>query len=246
MTPPARRRLVLDVLYNDDELVAVAKPARVLALPGPGSEINVPQLLADRPTEPVPGPLRPVHRLEPEASGVLLLARTATAQRALLAQMHAGEVEYVDLALVVGFVESDGEINRPLGYSRRQQRVCVSTRGKPARTAYTIRQRIAGNTLLEVRTRTDQLHQVRAHLAAIGHPLTVDPLYGGGQAVFLSHYKPDYRPKATREERPLIDRLSLHRERMSLRHPSDGHELALTAEPPKDFRATLSQLGRWG
>jgi 23S rRNA-/tRNA-specific pseudouridylate synthase len=81
-------------------------------------------------------------------------------------------------------------------------------------------------------------------MAAIGHPLSVDPLYGGGQAILLSHYKPRYRTNRRGEERPLIDRLTLHAARITFEHPTTRQPLTVEAPPPKDFRATVSQLAR--
>jgi 23S rRNA-/tRNA-specific pseudouridylate synthase len=81
-------------------------------------------------------------------------------------------------------------------------------------------------------------------MAAIGHPLTVEPLYGGGMAVMLSSYKSDYRKSRRHEERPLIDRLTLHALRITIQHPRGTRAMTVEAPLPKDFRATLTQLGR--
>ena len=107
-------------------------------------------------------------------------------------------------------------------------------------------QRLVGNTWLECRPQTGRTHQIRAHLAAIGHPLSVDPLYGGGQAVLLSHYKPGYQPNRRREERPLVNRLTLHAARIRFEHPATRQPVSFESPLPKDLRATLRQLGRLG
>jgi 23S rRNA pseudouridine955/2504/2580 synthase/23S rRNA pseudouridine1911/1915/1917 synthase len=150
-------------------------------------------------------------------------------------------------AIVVGVVAGDGEIDLRVVFDQRHN--CVRTtmlpRGKPALTRYRVLQRLAGHTLLECHPVTGRMHQIRVHLAAIGHPLAVDPLYGGGRAVLLSHYKPDYRPSTRRPERPLIDRLTLHAAQITFEHPATGERMTLKAPPPKDLRATITQLGRW-
>ncbi len=105
-------------------------------------------------------------------------------------------------------------------------------------------QHVAGTTLLECRPLTGRRHQIRVHLAAAGHPLTVDPLYGGGQSVLLSHYKPGYRPSRRHDERPLINRLTLHAARLTIEHPRSGERMTFEAPLPKDLRATINQLAR--
>ena len=92
--------------------------------------------------------------------------------------------------------------------------------------------------------RRDDVAQVRVHLAAIGHPLTIDADFGGGRAVLLSDYKPGYRPSGRHAERPLIERLTLHAATVSFRHPGTDASLRFTAPLPKDLRATLVQLRR--
>lgn len=155
-------------------------------------------------------------------------------------------VAKVYLALVTGYVEADGEIDIPLAPDRRGQRVIPARigRAKEAITQYRIVQRLAGNTLLECRPLTGRLHQIRAHLAAIGHPLTVDPLYGGGQFVLLSRFKAGYRPSKRRDERPLIGRLTLHAARLTFTHPATSARVTVEAPLPKDLRATINQLAR--
>ena len=167
------------------------------------------------------------------------------AQRHVVAQFARRQVEKVYYALVSGYVAQDGEVELRLAFDRHRQRVEASAvRGRAALTRYQILQRLAGNTLLECRPVSGRMHQIRAHLAAIGHPLTVDPLYGGGQEVRLSSYKPDYRASGRRPEQPLIARLTLHAGRITIQHPATGQPLTLEAPWPKDFRATVAQLGR--
>jgi len=218
----------------------------LLSAPGRGEDPDAPtwlrahRKLADNPA------VRIVHRLDRDATGVQLYARTLAAQQSLVRQFAARSVEKVYLALVTGYVEADGEVNIPLAPDRHGERVHPSRlgRAKEAITQYRIVQRLAGNTLLECHPLTGRLHQIRAHMAAIGHPLTVDPLYGGGQFVLLSRFKSGYRPSKRREERPLIDRLTLHAARLTFTHPTTGERVTLEAQLPKDMRATINQLTR--
>lgn len=227
----------------DEAVLVVDKPAGVVSVATRG-ELSVRDLLVRSGKLSADEALRIVHRLDKDASGVMVYARTAAAQRFLTEQFANRRVEKVYLALVQGYVEADGQVDLPLMPDRSGTHTRVSPRrGKPALTEYRIVERVAGNTLLECRPLTGRLHQVRAHLAAIGHPLTVDPLYGGGSALRLSCYKPGYRASTRHEERPLIARLTLHALRISFDHPAGGRA-TFEAPLPRDFRATLNQLRR--
>jgi 23S rRNA-/tRNA-specific pseudouridylate synthase len=156
------------------------------------------------------------------------------------------QVEKVYQALVGGYVEGDGEIDLPILYDKRSARYVTTwrARGKPALTRYRVAQRVAGNTLVECRPVTGRTHQIRVHFAAIDHPLTVDPTYGGGKEVLLSQYKPGYHQGTRHAERPLIDRLTLHAWRIGFEHPGSGERVTYESPLPKDMRVTIRQLGR--
>jgi 23S rRNA pseudouridine1911/1915/1917 synthase len=246
MSFPARDK-ALALLHVDEHVVAVDKPPGVLSVAGRGEAPSGMDLLRGRRGFAADEPLRVVHRLDKDASGVLIYARTLAAQQDLVTQFMQRRLEKVYYALVSGYVTADGEIDLPLLFDRRRNRVEVSAqRGKPSLTRYRVVQRVTGNTWLECRPLTGRMHQLRAHLAAIGHPLSVDPLYGGGQAILLSHYKPDYRPNRRQAERPLVDRLTLHAARITFAHPGTGAAVTIESPLPKDLRATLAQLGRLG
>jgi RluA family pseudouridine synthase len=241
----ARRRPGLAIIYLDHDLVVVDKPAGLLSVPARGGEPNVVDLLRADPQLADNPAARVVHRLDRDASGVLILARTLAAQQSLVRQFMHREIDKTYLALVSGYVPSDGEVDLPLLVDARKQITRVAgARGKPSLTRYCVVRRLAGHTLLECRPVTGRMHQIRAHLAAIGFPLAVDPPYGGGQVVLLSSFKPGYRSSRRHDERPLIDRLTLHALRVSFTHPTTGERIALEAPPPKDLRATINQLAR--
>ena len=141
-------------------------------------------------------------------------------------------VAAVFIALVSGIVEADGEMDHKLYFDKRSGRLKASRcQGDPALTRYLVRERVAGNTLLECRPDALRHEQVRLHLTAIGHPLTVDPEFGGGRAVLLSNYKPGYRPNKRCEERPLVERLTLHVESLTLEDPRHGQRRTFSASP---------------
>jgi len=233
------------VLHVDADLLVIDKPAGMLFGPGGGHYVGVPDVLPGGPPLVADEPFLHVQRKDPETSGVVVYARHQSAAQRLREQFADGQMETTYLALVSGFIERDGQIDLPLYYERRTGRVRSSPgRGEPALTRYRVLERVAGNTWIECRVSAERTHQVRAHLQAIGHPLTVDPEYGGGQAVMLSAYKSGYQPSRRHEERPLIGRLTLHTARVSLLHPTHGERVWFESPLPKDLRATLTQLRR--
>lgn len=241
----AERRPQPELLHADTQLIVLNKPAGMLSVPGRGRDPSLPRWLRGRMGFREDEPMRVVHRLDRDTSGVIVYARTLEAQRSLVDQFKSRRVEKVYLALVSGHVLEDGRIDLPLDVERGRTRARIARRrGKPAVTEYRVVERLAGNTLLECRPLTGRTHQLRVHLAAIGHPLTVDPDYGGGERLLLSHYKPRYRPNRRGQEKPLIERLTLHAQRLTLEHPTDGGRVTFEAPLPKDFRAAISQLRR--
>jgi 23S rRNA pseudouridine1911/1915/1917 synthase len=242
---PRSRDPVPAVLLADPAFLVVDKPAGVLSVPARAPGPVLADLLRAQGLVAADAELRPVHRLDRDASGVMVVARTLEAQQHLTEQFSGRQVEKVYLALVQGHVTGDGEVDLPLRVDKSETRSEVDPRdGKPAVTRYHVVEHVTGHTLLECRPLTGRLHQIRVHLAAIGHPLAVDSLYGGRSAVLLSHFKPGYRPSGRREERPLIGRLTLHAVRITFEHPAGTGPVTGEAPLPKDFRATLNQLRR--
>lgn len=238
-----RRKANLRIIRADDWLLAVDKPAGVLSVPGRGGVPTVVELLHAARVVDATEKLLIVHRLDRGASGLMVLARTTEAQRRLTAIWSERRVQKVYLALVRGAVESDGTIELPLLVDRDRRRVVASTRhGRPAVTNYRVVERFNGFSLLECRPLTGRLHQIRVHLASAGHPLAVDPTYGGCQALLLSSLKSGYRPNRRRQESPLIDRLTLHAWRLAFDHPNGTGRIEIEAACPKDLAATLHQL----
>lgn len=240
------------VLHQDEHLVAVDKPPGFPVEPGRWGEHPATltgallDWAASRRTAGGRRPPRPraLHRLDLGTSGVLLYALSLEAERYYRELFATGRVEKVYHALVLGEVRRAGVVDEPIGPDPRRGGLMRIGRGKPARTEYEPLRRYRGYTLVECRPRTGRTHQIRVHLAGIGHPLAVDPRYGGRDRILLSEIKPGYKAKRGRAERPLIDRLTLHAAEVQL-VSFQGEPLRIAAEHPKDLRVLLSKMERW-
>jgi 23S rRNA pseudouridine1911/1915/1917 synthase len=232
------------VVYEDDDIIVVDKPAGVVVHPGAGHRTKTLAAgllarypdLAEAARQGTGDPSRPgiVHRLDRDTSGLLVVARNASAFQALRAQLAARTMGRVYETLVLGrLVAEEGAVDAPIGRSSRDRtRMAVTVGGRPARTRYRVLARFSDPlvaTLAEVTLESGRTHQIRVHLAAIGHPVAGDVRYGGalnpavGDAIGL--------------ERPF-----LHALRLRLVHPTTHEEREWTAPLPADLAATLTHL----
>jgi 23S rRNA pseudouridine1911/1915/1917 synthase len=228
----APEAIPLDILYEDDDLLVVNKSAGMVVHPGAGRTTGtlVHALLDHCGSLPgIGGVERPgiVHRLDRETSGVLVVAKTEVAHHALSRQFKARLVKKRYLALVHGEVRRDsGRIDAAIG-RRKHDRTRMGVRregGREARTAYRVVRRLAGMSAVELDLETGRTHQIRVHLAHIGHPVIGDPLYGGRR---------ERRRAAAGALR--ADRQMLHAWRLGFQHPRTGAWLEVTAPLPEDF-----------
>jgi 23S rRNA pseudouridine1911/1915/1917 synthase len=222
-----------DVVYEDEHLLVVDKPAGVVVHPGAGHGSGT---LAHALRGVAAGGSDPeragiVHRLDRDTSGLMVVARSQEVHRALQRMIRAREVTREYLALVEGHPDSrTGTIDAPLGRDR-VRRTVVSTRTDRARAAVThfrVVERLSRTTLLRVRLETGRTHQIRAHLAAIGHPVCGDPRYGG---------------QASGRRLGLL-RQFLHATALTFRHPISGEHLACESKPPVDLCRALDTAKR--
>jgi 23S rRNA pseudouridine955/2504/2580 synthase/23S rRNA pseudouridine1911/1915/1917 synthase len=261
----------MDVLYKTADLIAIHKPAGLSSIPAAGEPTSALRQVAEIVKLPYRGDadprVRAVHRLDKDTSGVLLFALHRPAQQQVSHQFQNNKVVKQYLAIVVGCPdEMEGTIDAPIMRSPRDPiRMIVHRDGKRAVTNWKVLHRFRDFALLQVFPQTGKTHQIRVHMAHAGHPLAVDPLYGvrtkpvvierddytdeppkkREPGLYLSTIKRGYREKRDGEERPLIGRLTLHAERLQLTAP-DGSPIDLKAEPPKDFRAAVNQLTKFG
>lgn len=236
------------LLHEDNHLIVVDKPAGLLTVPDRHDPDlpNLKRLLASRHG----GTIIPVHRLDRPTSGTIVFAKTAAAHRSLSMQFEARDVEKVYLALVDGIPASEeGEIDEPIGsHPGRPGQMMVTYRGgKAARTDYKVMQALGQFSLVGVQIFTGRTHQIRVHMAYIGHPLLVDPFYGRRTEFMLSELKGRRYNKAKHAvERPLLSRVPLHASRLGFHHPETKEWLHFETEMPKDMRAMVNQLNKHG
>jgi 23S rRNA pseudouridine1911/1915/1917 synthase len=240
--PPARptelasEKVPLSVLYEDADVLVIDKPAGMTTHPAPGRSggtlVNALLGRADASAYgAVAGPERPgiVHRLDRDTSGLLLVALNDRAQAALMNQLRARRVKKTYLALVQGSPPAEvGRIEAPIGRDpHRPTRMAVVAGGRPSTTGYRVRDRFGGWSLLELDLVTGRTHQLRVHLASIGHPIAGDPLYATGPA---------------RRGPADLERLFLHSWRIEFMSPTAERLVRVEAPLPAELEAVLGRL----
>jgi 23S rRNA pseudouridine1911/1915/1917 synthase len=247
--PPAREpsarpeAIALDIIHEDADIIVINKPAGMTVHPAPGHERStlVNAILAHCAgagegvaLSGVGGVLRPgiVHRLDRDTSGVIVVVKNDEAHNALARQLRERSVEKTYLALIEGTPKpAEGVIDAPIARDpKNRQRMAIVEGGRASQTAYKVLERYGsqapppapGYSLVEVRPKTGRTHQIRVHLAAIGHPIAGDRLYG----------KPS----------KLVPRQFLHAARIAFTHPRTGERVEYAAELPADLGSLLAML----
>jgi 23S rRNA pseudouridine1911/1915/1917 synthase len=220
----------LTIVYEDDDIIAINKPAGMVVHPAPGHPRGTlaNALVAHVPGISVGGSNRPgiVHRLDKDTSGLIVAAKTDRGRGALVAQWADKSVEKTYLALASGVMkENEATIDAPIGRDpKNRQRMGVVRNGRVAVTHFRVIERFPDATLLEVHIETGRMHQIRVHLAFIGHPVVGDAIYG--------------RPRPTD---PDLDRQFLHAAALALDLP-DGRRMHWTSPLPADLQAALDEI----
>ncbi|MBT2145514.1 MULTISPECIES: 23S rRNA pseudouridine(1911/1915/1917) synthase RluD [unclassified Rhodanobacter] len=233
--------IALAIVHEDEHLLVLDKPAGLVVHPGAGNPagtllnalLHHDPKLAELPRAGI------VHRLDKDTSGLMVVARTLPTYTALVDLLSRHEVERQYEAVVLGTMVAGGTVDAPIGRSmgdRLRQAVRDEEDGKRAVTHYRLRERFRAHSLLQCQLETGRTHQIRVHLAHIGHSLVGDPLYGGGLKL----------PKGASSE--LIATLrgfrrqALHAEKLSFTHPATGEALSFGAERPADQLALIEAL----
>ena len=221
----------LAIVYEDADLLVVNKPAGLVVHPGSGNWqgtlLNA--LLHHAPQLAAIPRAGIVHRLDKDTSGLLVVAKTLEAQTDLVRQLQARTVRRHYLALAHGVVARDGTVDAPIGrHPVQRTKMAVVGGGRAARTHYHVQERFARATLLECALETGRTHQIRVHMAELGHPLVGDPVYGLRRTA----------------QPPLADfpRQALHAWRLALVHPATRIEMGWEAPLPEDFAQLLDTL----
>jgi 23S rRNA pseudouridine1911/1915/1917 synthase len=225
---PQAQRMPLKIVHEDAELIVIDKPAGLVVHPGAGQPdrtlLNA--LLAHAPSLAGVPRAGIVHRLDKDTTGLMVVAKTVTAQSSLVKQLSEHTVRRVYLAIVQGDPPASGTIDAPVGRDTRSRvRMTVTHRGKPSRTSYRVIERFGEAALVECRLETGRTHQIRVHFQHIRHPLVGDPVYRRGTRGGIE-----------------FARQALHATELSLIHPATGEETKWTAAPPRDFQRLLATL----
>lgn len=229
-SPLSPEAIPLNIIYEDNDLLVVDKPAGLTVHPAPGhpGHTLVNAILSHFPgLADISDSLRPgiVHRLDKDTSGVMLVAKNRTSQQNLSDQFKAHSVDKTYLVLVKGrLTPEQGIIEAPMGRDpRNRKRMAVVTEGREARTEYRVIKYIGDYTLLEVMPETGRTHQIRVHLSAIGYPVVGDSVYG--------------------VKSPYLSRQFLHASRLGFKLPSTGEYVEFTSELPPDLEQALKDIG---
>ncbi len=221
--------IALDVVYEDRDVLVLNKPAGLVVHPGSGNWAGtmLNALLHHAPELEKLARAGIVHRLDKDTSGLLVVAKNEPAQLSLVRQLQARTVKRTYLALARGRIVAPGKVDAPIGrHPVHRTRMAVVAGGKPAITHYRVRESWPSHTLLECDLETGRTHQIRVHLASIGHPLEGAPVY------------------AKRGEGQVFARQALHAWKLAFLHPRSGAPQAFEAPLPADFRALLEALRR--
>lgn len=232
----------VEVVYEDDDLIVVNKPAGMVVHPAAGVDSGT---LANalafhfQRLSTTGGAARPgiVHRLDKGTSGLLVVAKTETAHEHLAGQFRDREVFKSYVALVHGQVEKEGgEINQPIARDpRNRTRMAVVRGGRPSVSIYKAQRRFERFTLLDVELKTGRTHQIRVHLAWLKHPVVGDEVYGAGRDKTVIN-------PVTRSRIAKLARQFLHAEKLGFCHPRTGQKIAFTSPLPKELQGLVDEL----
>jgi 23S rRNA pseudouridine1911/1915/1917 synthase len=220
------QEMALSVVHEDDHVLVIDKPAGLVVHPGSG---NWEGTLLNALLHHAPNATRLpragiVHRLDKDTSGLLVVAKTEAAQQSLVRQLQARTVKRTYLAVARGLIARDGTVEAPIGrHPVQRTKMAVVDSGKPAITHYRVRERFAAHTFIECDLETGRTHQIRVHLASIGHPLEGDPAYAGRGA-------------------KLLPRQALHAWRLGFVHPASGEAVRFESPLPQDLDQLLESL----
>ncbi len=234
--PYQAEAIALEIVYEDDSILVINKPAGLVVHPGSGNWqgtllnalLHHDPALAGVPRAGI------VHRLDKDTSGLLVVAKTLTAQTALVRQLQARSVRREYLALVYGELAHGGRVDQPIDrHPTQRTRMAVVAGGKPAITHYAVEESFSGCTLVRCKLETGRTHQIRVHMTYLGHPLVGDQTYLKGAQKC---------PPQLRDLLASFPRQALHAERLGLEHPASGEWLEWHVAMPADMQHLLETV----
>jgi 23S rRNA pseudouridine1911/1915/1917 synthase len=235
--------IALDIIYEDDSLLVINKPAGLVVHPAAGNPdgtlqnalLHHDESLIQLPRAGI------VHRLDKETSGLLVVAKTTGAHKYLVEQLQERSVKREYRAVATGVMTAGGTVEQPIGrHPTHRTKMAVHPSGKPAVTHYRVIDRFRFHTYLKVALETGRTHQIRVHMAHLRYPLVGDPVYGGRLQI---------PPKATPELEAMLRkfrRQALHARKLGLNHPKRDEWMEWKVEPPEDMQELLAVLAKDG
>jgi 23S rRNA pseudouridine1911/1915/1917 synthase len=231
--------IALNVVFEDEALLVIDKPAGLVVHPGAGNPSHTLQnaLLAHDGALAMVPRAGLIHRLDKDTSGLLVVARTPETHRTLVEMLQKRDIQRGYLALVLGRPTAGGTINQPIGRHRTQRtRMAVRRDGREAVTHFRLEERFRGHTLLRVQLETGRTHQIRVHLAHLGFPIVGDGVYGGRRRQVAGA---DETLRAALQQ---FRRQALHAQRLAFDHPLSGRHHTFEAPLPQDLETLLDAL----
>jgi len=235
----APQDIPLDIVFEDEHILVINKPAGLVAHPAAGNPNGTLQnaLLYHDPALIELPRAGLVHRLDKDTTGLMVIGRSQAAHKRLVDAMAARQVHREYRALVVGSMPAGGTINLPIGrHPSQRTRMAVNPLGRPSVTHFRVLEHFRGHTLLKVMLETGRTHQIRVHMAHMRHPVFGDPVYGGrlhlpgGASEQLKQVLRDFKRQA------------LHAKRLELQHPISGRVMRFECAIPADMRAVIDEL----
>lgn len=233
---------MLDILFEDQDMVVVNKPAGVLSIPDRfGKELSIKSLLQSK-----YGSIFTVHRLDQATSGLIIFAKNAEAHKELSVLFEGRTIEKKYLGLVMGRPEPTGSIDAAImEHPIKKGQMYIHVKGKSALTTFEVVTYYKRYALVSFQIHTGRTHQIRVHAKQLGHPIIADEIYGDGVKLLLSSIKKkNFKlSKSEDEEKPLLARHALHAHTLKLTFKEKA--FAFEAPLPKDLAATIKQLDKW-